>query len=87
MRRADVPRVAPVDPEIYRRVFEANPDGAAIFEELLRRFARPPVYDGGIDGIRKSDHRAGARSVVEFITSRINEANGVDPNEHESDEP
>lgn len=87
MRRTAPQRVDRLDPQLYRRVFEENPEGLQIFEELLRRFAKGPVFEGGIDGVRKSDFRAGARSVVEFITARINEANGVNPNEHESDEP
>jgi hypothetical protein len=73
------PHPLPVEslpPEAYARVFENSPDGAAVLEELVRRFARPHVRTGGIDGIRESDFRAGQRSVTEFIVGRINTSTG-----------
>lgn len=70
-------KVTQVDGLMYARVFEQHAEGALVLEDMIRRFAKPPVLEGGIDGIRKSDFRAGARSVVEFITNRINQAHGV----------
>lgn len=67
----------PLSPAIYQRVFEEYRDGAQILEELLRRFSRPAVDEGGIDAILKTYKRAGAREVLEFIVARINQANGV----------
>lgn len=64
---------------MYHRLFEGDPVGRAILEDLTRRYAKPPVYEGGIDGIRKSDYRAGARAVIEFIVRRINQAIGAEP--------
>ena len=73
----------PLAPEAYARVFENFPEGKLVLEELVRRFARGPIFEGGIDGIRKSDYRAGARSVPEFILRQINQASGL----NEPDEP
>jgi hypothetical protein len=75
-----------VDAAMFARVFENHHEGRLLLEELTRRFARPPVLEGGIDGIRKSDFRAGQREVVEFIVRQINRANGVtDANPEESE--
>lgn len=71
----------PLDPQIYRRLFEEYRDGQMVMEELIRRFVRPAKLEGGIDAVLATYHREGARSVIEFIASRINQANGVDPNE------
>ncbi len=78
-------RVTVVDAAMYSRVFEHHAEGALVFDDLVKRFARGPVYTGGIDGIRKSDHNAGARGVVEFITARLNQANGVQDHEPEEE--
>lgn len=71
----------PATPEEFARIFEGSPAGERVFDDLVRRFARSPVYSGGIDGIRESDRRAGQREVVEFITRRINQAHGVEPSD------
>ena len=79
-----MPRSEPLDPSVYARVFDANPEGQKILEELALRFARPAKREGGIDAILETYHRDGARSVVEFIVNRVNTANGVsdaDPTE------
>jgi hypothetical protein len=68
----------PLDPQFYRRVFEDNPDGAAILDELTARFMRPPVLQGGIDGVLETYRRLGARDVPEFIVNRINRAHNPD---------
>lgn len=67
----------PLDPRIYRRLFEQDQDGAAVLEELTRIFARPPTVTGGIDAILKTYADAGARRVLEFIVTKVNQANGV----------
>lgn len=72
-----------LQPEVYARVFENHAEGAQILEELVRRFARPAKLDGGIDAILATYHRDGARSVVEFIASRINQSHGVETNVEE----
>jgi len=69
MERQEPPRATRRD---YASVFEGNPQGALVLEDLTRRFARGPVFEGGIDGVRKSDYRAGARSVVEYIVNKSN---------------
>lgn len=56
-----------------------------MFDSLIRRFNRPPTYEGGIDGIRKSDFRAGARAVIDFIVNQINRNNGVQDLSEESE--
>lgn len=70
------PAAEPLPAEAYARIFSNTPEGAAILEDLVRRFARGPVFEGGIDGVRKSDFRAGQRSVTEFILSQVNRASG-----------
>lgn len=67
----------------YARIFEVNPEGAQILEELIRRFSRPAKLEGGIDAVLATYHRDGARSVIEFIVSRINQANGVPADEND----
>lgn len=81
-RRARVP----VDPAAYARLFEADPEGAAILEELVVLFARPAVLEGGIDAVLKTYDRNGARRVLDFITNRINLANGVQSHDDNDDE-
>lgn len=70
-------RPEPLDPVVYVRVFEGDPNGAAILEELTRVFARPAVTAGGIDAILQTYQHAGQRRVLDFIVSKINQAHGV----------
>ena len=70
-----------VEPGIYARVFEEYRDGAQILEELIRRYSRPAKRVGGIDAVLETYYRDGARSVVEFIVNRINQAHGVPSND------
>lgn len=67
----------PVNAVTYARIFEADPMGAAILEELWRVFSRAAVTEGGIDAVLKTYERAGQRNVLEFIARKINQANGV----------
>lgn len=69
--------------ETYAKVFENHAEGAQILEELTARFCRPAKVTGGIDAILQTYHRDGARSVIEFIVARINQANGVQTYDHE----
>lgn len=76
-------KITVVDAAMYYRVFEQHAEGALVLEDLIRRFSQPPVYKDGIDGVRISDHRAGARSVVDFIVRQLNKTNGVQDHEPE----
>lgn len=75
----------PLKPPIYKAVFEDDKRGAAILEELIQRFSRPAVTTGRIDAVLKTYHREGARSVVDFIVARINQANGVEDHVQETE--
>lgn len=74
----------PLESAAYARLFEENREGALVLEELTRRFARPAKLEGGIDAVLTTYHRDGARSVIEFIVARINQANGVPADEDET---
>lgn len=69
--------VRQASPADYANLFETTPRGKLVFESLIRQFNKPPVYEGGIDGVRKSDVRAGERAVINFIVNMINRNNGV----------
>ncbi|KXJ63015.1 hypothetical protein AXY46_03075 [Achromobacter xylosoxidans] len=70
-----------VEPSVYKEIFEDDRRGAAVLEDLIQRFARPPVQTGGIDAVLQTYHRLGERRVMDFIAAQINRANGVpDPN-------
>lgn len=60
----------------YQRLFEQTLNGEAILEDLVTRFSLPPSFDEHNAEI-KTYYRAGQRSVIDFILSRINRANGV----------
>lgn len=68
---------SPIDSRVYRRIFEEDGDGAAVLAELWRIFAKGAVTKGGIDAVLATYHNDGARSVLEHIVRRINQANGV----------
>ncbi len=73
-----------VSADDYKLIFEDHRVGAAIFEDLYRRFAsNAKVHtDGGIDAVLKTYRASAHREVIEFIARQINRANGVtDPNE------
>lgn len=72
----------PIDPRIYRRIFEQDTDGAAILDELWRVFAKSAVCTGGIDAVLQTYRNDGARMVLEHIVRRINQANGVEDNDN-----
>lgn len=64
-------------PDDYALVFETNQVGAKILDELITRFGRIPEKTTGIDRVLDQFQYAGQRKVIEFIVSRINQANGV----------
>lgn len=74
-------------PQDYALVFEDHKVGAAILEDLARRFARPAVTTGGIDAVLQTYQRDGMRRVVEFIVTQINIAHGVDANAQPEETP
>ena len=76
----------PIDPRVYRRLFEEDADGAAVLAELWRIFAKGAVTKGGIDAVLATYHNDGARSVLEHIVRRINQANGVNDDEHDAEQ-
>lgn len=61
----------------FANLFEGTPVGKVVLETLIRRFHKGPVFEGGIDGVRKSDFRAGARAVVDHIINQCNRSRGV----------
>ena len=65
-------------PETYRNVFDLDQNGIRILEDLVARYCRSSYVPGGHDAERESCYRAGAASVVNFILTKINQAN--DPN-------
>lgn len=64
----------------YKRLFEETVGGQEVLEELIARFSMPPSFDEH-NATLKTYYRAGQRSVVDFILSRINRANGVNEDE------
>lgn len=65
----------------YRLVFDVEPAGQRILEDLVSRYCRSSYVPGGHDAERESCYRAGAANVVNFILTKINQAN--DPNYNE----
>lgn len=68
-------------PEDYALIFESNKAGARILDELVVRFGAIPSKSNGIDRVLDQFQYAGQRRVIEFIVSRINQANGVNDDE------
>lgn len=60
----------------YKHLFTETDQGEAILNDLVSRFSLPPSFDEHNAEI-KTYYRAGQRSVIDFILSRINRANGV----------
>lgn len=64
-----------VTPETYLDVFERHPAGAAVLEDLARRFAgKGPVVKGGIDAVLETYRRAGNREVIDWIGDMLDRA-------------
>jgi hypothetical protein len=68
-------------PESYARIFENEPEGMLILEELVERFGRNPYVKGGHEADRQTAFNAGAFEVTQFILRRINQARGVKTDE------
>lgn len=71
-----------VPPEAYARVFENHAEGRVILDDLTARFGGGIYVKGGLEGDRQTCFNAGRRSVLDFILGRINQANGVETDEH-----
>ena len=74
-----------VTPETYLDVFERHPAGAAVLEDMIKRFTQPAVTDGGIDAVLKTYQRMGQRRVLDHIINQINRANNVPDTQGEND--
>jgi len=72
-------------PQTYRRLFEDNADGAAVLDDLVRRFSQPQVSAGGIDAVLKTYERGGMRKVLDYILGQINQAHGVPQDDVQED--
>lgn len=74
---------------LFRDIFEVDVRGAAIFEDLYRRFAsKAKVHtNGGIDAVLKTYQDAAHREVIEYIVTRCNRANGVNDSPNPPGEP
>lgn len=68
----------PLLPVDYQRVFEGDPIGARILDELVCRYGGNPYTKGGLEAQRETDRKAGALDVVNFLLRKINQANGAD---------
>lgn len=79
----DAPK--PLQPVDYQRVFEGDPVGARILEDLVARFGGNPYTRGGLEAQRQTDFNAGKLEVVDFLLRKINQANGAehDESQHE----
>jgi hypothetical protein len=79
----DAPK--PLQPVDYQRVFEGDPVGARILEDLIGRFGGNPYTKGGLEAQRETDRKAGSLEVVNFLLRKINQANGAenDESDHE----
>lgn len=62
-------------------MFEGDPVGARILEELVERYGGNPYTKGGLEAQRQTDFKAGQLEVVNFILRKINQANGAEHHE------
>jgi hypothetical protein len=70
-------------PEDYSLIFESHRVGQKVLEDLVARFGNNPYVKGGHEAERQTSFNAGKLEVVNFILSRIDAHNGVDPNSDE----
>lgn len=56
----------------YARVFESNPDGVLVLEDLIRRFGGAVYVKGAHEAERQSCFNAGRRAVLDFIVAQLN---------------
>ena len=77
-----------LDAAAYARVFEGNPEGALVLEELVAMFSAPALFvKGGEDGRRSTDYRLGQHSVPNYIINQINRANLGEDHDQSDDTP
>jgi len=64
---------------LYLAIFEDDKRGAALYEDLYRRFAGSAQVhtSGGIDAVLKTYRDAAHREVIEYIVRCCNRARGV----------
>lgn len=72
-----------VDAKMYARVFEGHAEAKLVLDDLVTRFGGGLFVKGGEEGRRQTDYNLGRRAVIDFIVTRINQANGLDPNTEE----
>lgn len=72
---------APLDDQVYARVFVNHAEGAQILDELIARYGGNPYKPGGLESQRETDFNAGKLEVVNFLLRRINRAAGVATND------
>jgi hypothetical protein len=66
-------------------VFEGDPVGARILEDLVERYGGNPYKPGGLEAQRQTDFNAGKLEVVNFLLRKINQAHGADDDEPSSE--
>jgi hypothetical protein len=76
-----------VDVGAYARIFEGHPDGVAILNDLVSRFGGSLFVKGGEEGRRETDFRLGRRSVLDYVLSKIDQANNVPPPDDDDSQP
>lgn len=64
-------------PSDYQLIFEEHKIGNKVYEDLVSRFARTGSRGEGLDKVINTFEAIGAMKVIEYITLRINQANGV----------
>ena len=68
----------PLTPRDVKHVFEETPGGAQLLEFLIQRFATQATFvKGGHEADRETCYRLGQRSVIDYLLSMINKANGL----------
>jgi hypothetical protein len=72
-------------PDMYKRIFEDNPEGRAIFEYLAGKYQARSHTIGGIDAILKTFDNNGAAKVIAFIDRQLDRANGATIDEPQDD--
>lgn len=65
----------------YRLVFDVEPAGQRVLEDLVAKYCKSAYVRGGQDAERESCYRAGQAAVVNFILTKINQANDPSYNE------
>lgn len=73
-----------ITPQSYAELFQDDRRGAAILEDLTRRFAKNATTTGGIDAVLKTYLSQGEWNVIQFIVNMINQSQGVDANQEEN---